>query len=50
MTPFLAKTKAHMDFASMYLHIPKVCSKHIHWKNTGDDFLTNNMFQLEAKL
>lgn len=36
--PLMAKTKAHMDFASMYLHIPKVCSRHIHWKCTGDDF------------
>lgn len=48
--PLMAKVKAHMDFASTYLRIPKVCSKHIHRKNTGDDFLINNMFHLEAKL
>lgn len=46
----LAKTKAHMYFASIYLHIPKACSKHIHWKNTGDYFLINNILYLETKL
>lgn len=48
--PLLNKTKAHVDFAFMYLHIPKACSKHIHWKNTGDDFPINNTFYLEDKL
>lgn len=37
----LVKTKAHVNFASMILHIPKVCSKLIHWKNTGDCLIDN---------
>lgn len=44
MMPLLVKTKAHMNFASMYLHIPKACSQLIHWKNTGDDFQIDNVF------
>lgn len=48
MMPFLVKTKAYVNSACMYLHIPKACSKLIHWKNTGADFLINNIFYSES--
>lgn len=41
-------TKVHMDFASMYLHIPQAHSKLIQWRNTGDDFLTDGIFYCES--
>lgn len=41
--PLLVKTKAHVNFASMYLHIPKGCSKLIRWKNTDNGFLIDTI-------